>query len=161
MRPSRFQTPAVMRLAATILLANGSQRQLAVGATLGMILGLVPKDNLIAAGLFLLLLMLKVNKGVGLSAAVLFSFLGPMADPFTHKLGRLVLGYEPLQGAFAALYDAPLAPWLGFNNTVVMGSLLVGLYAAYPVYWLTRTCLAWLMLGEAPLAGGSTRGAAL
>jgi multisubunit Na+/H+ antiporter MnhE subunit len=31
-----------------------------------------------------------------------------------------------------------LGPWLGFNNTIVTGSLLLGLYLAYPVYWLTR-----------------------
>ena len=135
---------AVFGQALRAMAANRSPRQLAAGCTLGMMLGLLPKDNGIAIGACFLLLLLPVNKGTGLFAAVVFSWFGVWADPFTHKLGSIVLGYGPLQSSFAAFYEVPLAPWLGFHNTVVMGSLLLGAYIAYPVYWMTRVASAWL-----------------
>ena len=36
------------------------------------------------------------------------------------------------------IFNWPLGPWIGFNNTVVTGTLLIGLYVAYPTYWFTR-----------------------
>jgi hypothetical protein len=36
------------------------------------------------------------------------------------------------------LYDLPLAPWTALNNTVVAGSLLLGLAAFYPSYRVWR-----------------------
>jgi uncharacterized protein (TIGR03546 family) len=153
MRFLRSELVALVRRMAGFLAANDSPRQLAMGAALGMILGLVPKGNLIALTLLVLLLLLRLNKGLGLAAAVAFSSLGPWSDPFTHKLGLVVLGYEPLQSTYAALYDLPLAPWLGFDNTVVTGTLLVGLYLAYPVHHAT-----WLAASRWQLAKRGTQG---
>lgn len=133
-----------VRRAASFLLAHDAPPQLAAGFALGMVIGLLPKGNLIALSLCVLLFSLRVNKGLALVAAVLFSIFGRHADAFaafTHKVGLYALHAEPLQGLYAAVYRLPLGPWLEFNNTVVMGSLLVGLYTAYPVYWLTRVAL--------------------
>ncbi len=44
----------------------------------------------------------------------------------------------PLQGIWRWFYEMPLAPWTDFNNTIVMGSLILGLTLFYPVYRLTR-----------------------
>jgi uncharacterized protein (TIGR03546 family) len=71
-------------------------------------------------------------------AAVAFSFVGPWTDSFAHKLGSAALNMEPLQATYASVFNLPLGPWLGFNNTVVAGSFLMGLYVAYPVYWILR-----------------------
>jgi len=120
------------------LLASDSPNQLAAGFTLGMIIGLVPKGNLIAISLCVLVFSLRVNKGLALVAAVLFSALGPLADSFSHKLGLALLSMDTLQPTYALALGVPLAPWLGFHNTVVAGSLALGLYIAYPVYWSSR-----------------------
>jgi hypothetical protein len=53
-----------------------------------------------------------------------------------------VLSAPSLQANYAYVYTMPLGPWLGFNNTVVCGSLLMGLYAAYPVHWAVKTLSA-------------------
>jgi uncharacterized protein (TIGR03546 family) len=121
------------------LVAGDSPHQLAAGFTLGMMIGLVPKANLIAAALCALVFSLRVNKGLAIAAAVAFSLVGTWGDPFTHKVGASVLAIDSLQSVFAAVYGLPLGPWLGFHNTVVTGSLLVGAYLAYPTYWLART----------------------
>jgi uncharacterized protein (TIGR03546 family) len=119
------------------LLASNAPNQLAAGFAVGMVLGLAPKGNLIALSLLVLLFSLRVNAGVGLLAALAFSWVGPALDPFTDKLGAYVLTVGSMQSTYAALFHLPLGPLFAFNNTVVVGSLLVGLWAFYPAYWLS------------------------
>jgi uncharacterized protein (TIGR03546 family) len=128
----------LLRKIARGLVASDSPTQLAAGFTLGMVIGLVPKGNLIAFSLCVLLFSLRVNKGLALVAAVLFSAVGPWADAFSHKLGLAILSTNWLQGIYASMLGMPLGPWLGFQNTVVTGSLTLGLYVAYPVFWTMR-----------------------
>jgi uncharacterized protein (TIGR03546 family) len=144
---------AIPRSLINRLLAGDSPQQLAAGFTLGMIIGLVPKGNLIAVSLCVLLFSLRVNKGLAIVAAVLFSFLSPLADSFSHKLGLIVLCADSMQAKYASVFQLPLGPWIGFDNTAATGSLLVGLYLAYPVYWSVRTCGAWIKPAATSPAG--------
>ena len=107
-----------------------------------MIIGVMPKTNLIALSLCVLLFSMRCNKGLGLAAAIAFSFVSPWTDPFAHKLGLAVLSLDSMQGTYAATFNLPLGPWWGFHNTVVTGSLLLGLYVAFPVYFFTRMFFA-------------------
>lgn len=107
-----------------------------------MVLGLVPKGNLIAVSIGVMLMAFRVNRTAGLLSAALFSWIGLGLDGFTHRLGALVLALPPMQAMYAWLYDLPLGPWIAFNNTVVLGSLLVGLYLSYPCYLLTHLVYA-------------------
>lgn len=142
-----------LRNVAAMLVANDSSRQIAGGAALGVVIGFVPKGNLIAAALLVLLFSIRVNRTSGLLAAGLFSWVGLMTDGFTHRLGAYLLSIESLQSHYAWFYDLPLGPWVGFNNTVVLGSLVLGLYLSYPAYLLLKPLLdrfqapvaAWLM----------------
>jgi uncharacterized protein (TIGR03546 family) len=131
------------RRAIQLLVSYQLPHELAAGITIGMIVGLMPKGNLIALSLCVLLFSLRVNAGLGLAAAVAFSWLGPLGDAFADKLGGLVLTAGPLQPTYAAAFQLPLGPWLDFDNTVVAGSLLIGLYVAYPVYWLSLVSIRW------------------
>jgi hypothetical protein len=65
-------------------------------------------------------------------------YLGLFLDGFAHRLGSAVLVMEPLRGVHTWLYQTSISPLCGFNNTVVVGQLLLGLYFAFPVYWLTH-----------------------
>ncbi len=133
---------ALLRKIADSLLGSTAPGQLAAGFTIGMIIGVLPKSNLIALSLCVLLFSARCNVGLGLAAAVAFSFVSPWTDPFAHKLGLSVLGIGSMQGTYAAAFNLPLGPWWGFNNTVVAGSLLLGLYVAFPVYFFTRAFFA-------------------
>jgi hypothetical protein len=53
-------------------------------------------------------------------------------------VGLAALSFQPFEATYASVLNMPLAPWLELNNTVVVGSLLMGLYIAYPVFWFTR-----------------------
>ncbi len=125
-----------LRQFAQALLANDSPRQVAWGFTLGMMIGLVPKGNLTAIVLGMILLGLRTNKPVGLVGICLFTYLGLFVDGFAHSLGSAVLVWEPIRGFHETLFAAAISPLLGWNNTVVVGQLLIGLYLAYPTYWL-------------------------
>jgi uncharacterized protein (TIGR03546 family) len=135
---------AILRRVLQALLRNDSPGEIAAGFTLGLIIGLVPKGTLVAVSLCVLLFSLRVNKGLGLAAAIVFSALGPGVDAFSHKLGLMILGTNALQPVYAAALSLPLGPWIGFHNTVVTGSLALGLYIAYPVYWSVRAISVWL-----------------
>jgi uncharacterized protein (TIGR03546 family) len=133
---------ALLRRISVWLLAYNAPAELAAGFTLGMIIGLVPKGNLIAVSLWVLLFSLRVNKGLGLLAVVIVTSISGALDSFAHKLGDSVLHAQSLQFAYASISELPLVPWLNIDNTVVTGALLLGLYFAYPVYWVTRTISA-------------------
>lgn len=126
-----------VRLVVSVLIAHDSPRQLAAGISLGMLLGMVPKGNLTAVVLAGALFSLRVNRGAGLASAIAFSWLGMFLDPLAHRVGWQILSLQPLQHLFAACFELPLVPWSGLNNTVVVGQLVLGLYAVYPVYRLS------------------------
>ena len=136
------------------LSTNDSPNQVALGFTIGMVLGMVPKGNLIALALLVLLCAVRVNRSAGLLAAGLFSLLSPLLDGITHKIGEAVLYQPGLQGFYAWLYDLPLGPFLGFHNTVTAGALLLALYITYPCYYGSR--LAFTRY-RAPLAAAVER----
>jgi uncharacterized protein (TIGR03546 family) len=142
-----------VRLFAQAVIANDSPRQIAWGFTLGMMIGLVPNGNFTALALGMMLLGLRVNKPAGLVGIGVFTWLGLFIDDFAHSLGSAVLVWEAARDLHTSLYNAGVSPLLGWNNTVVVGQLLIGLYLAFPAYWLThriavkiqRPLSAWLL----------------
>ncbi|WP_291171587.1 TIGR03546 family protein [Gimesia sp.] len=130
LRPLRFLAGAFS--------GASSPRQLALGFSMGMIIGLVPKENLTSVLLLFLLASLKINLSSASLATLLFSWLALLLDPLSHLIGHSVLLAAPMQGVWRWFYELPLAPWTDFNNTIVMGSLILGLLLFYPTYRLTR-----------------------
>lgn len=148
-----------LRRVVQALIAHDAPNQIAAGFALGMMLGFMPKGNLIALSLLVLLFSLRVNKSAGLAAAFLFSFTGPLIDQFGNKLGLYVLTADRMQGTYASIFNMPLGPWLEIDNTAVIGSLLLGLYAFYPVYLATYLLCRWQQsqMGMVARASGDVR----
>jgi uncharacterized protein (TIGR03546 family) len=115
-----------------------SPRLLALGCAFGVLVGLVPKGNLTAAALALVLLSLRLNLVAAAASTALFSWLSAWTDPLAHRIGLAILSRESLQPYWAALYEKPPMPWTALNNTVVLGSVLLGLALWYPAYHLSR-----------------------
>lgn len=110
-------------------------RHLAAGLALGAALGLIPKGNLFAVIFFLLFFALRVDKGLALLSAGLFTGLGYAWDGWAHRLGWFLLKAPALQGLWGALYDMPIVPLTRFNNTVVLGNLALGAALYIPLYF--------------------------
>ncbi|MCR4412557.1 MAG: TIGR03546 family protein [Thermoguttaceae bacterium] len=130
-----------LRTLVEVLSAEESPRRMALGVALGMVLGLVPKGNLSAAVLLGVVLSVRVNLPAALASAGLFTWVASWIDPFTHHLGMRLLTQPWVQPIGAYLYDLPVFPWTALNNTIVFGSLMLGLVLFYPTYFLVgQTC---------------------
>lgn len=125
-----------------LLAQEDSPRRMALGVSTGMLVGLVPKGNLLCAGLCLLVIATPVNLGLTIAAAAAFSLLAPVLDPLTHWIGLQLLTWAPLEATWSWLYEVPFVAWTGFNNTVVLGSFALGLALYLPMYWFSRMTLA-------------------
>jgi uncharacterized protein (TIGR03546 family) len=118
-------------------------RHLAAGFALGAALGLIPKGNLFAVVFLLLFFALRLNKGLALMSACFFTPVGYAVDGLAHEVGLALLKAPALAGAWTALYDLPIVPLTRFNNTVVLGSLVLGLALFTPLYFFFLRFVAW------------------
>jgi uncharacterized protein (TIGR03546 family) len=109
-----------------------------LGAALGAIAGIVPKDNLTACFLATLLLTLRVNLTTAAFAGLFFAWIGWLADGSLDAFGQAILEHESTYPLWNGFFALPWAGWTKLDNTVVAGSLAIGLLAAGPVYLVTR-----------------------
>jgi len=108
-----------------------------------MLLGLLPKGNLLAVAIGMAVFATRVSLPVCMLAALVFSLLSGLLDPLTGRLGHSLLTYGPLIPFWERFDRLPLAAWTAFNNTVVLGNLVLGTSLFLPVYravlpWMTR-----------------------
>ena len=114
--------------------ANVSPSELAGGILLGAGLGLIPGFKLHELLIIALLIVLRVNVGAAIIFAPLFAIAGYFLDPVSGALGYSLLTMDALQGLWTTLYNIPLVPFTGFNNTVTLGSTLIYTVMAAPLY---------------------------
>jgi uncharacterized protein (TIGR03546 family) len=131
-----------LRYLAKALTADDSPRQLALGFALGIAVGLIPKGNLTAVTLTVVLFASRVNVGAGMVSAFLFSWVGSLLDPVSHAIGLSLLTSTPLQPLLSRVFDLPIVPWTSLNNTVVLGSLILGAAQFYFSYRLSKPVFA-------------------
>ena len=118
-----------------VLRAGETPRQIAAGFGFGYLIGLMPFWTLQGILLFFVMFLLNINLAAGTLAIVICSISAYLLDPIFHHLGYFILAQIPaLHGFWETLYNLPVAPLTRFNNTVVMGSLVVGLISVFPVY---------------------------
>jgi uncharacterized protein (TIGR03546 family) len=110
-------------------------RQISLGLAFGLIPGFTPLTSPHNLLVLLLLLFLRANISAALLSWGFFSIWAFALDPLFHRLGLfLLIDVGALVGLWTALYNAPLMPFTRFNNSVVLGSLIVSLILFYPVY---------------------------
>ena len=118
-----------------VLGSNASPSQIAGGFVLGVFLGLAPLfcgHNLVVIAL---LFLLNVNLSATLLAWLLFRFIRLFLDPLTDSLGFSLLNTDALEGFWTFLYNTPPFATSGFNNTIVLGGLVLSLLLAAPLYF--------------------------
>ncbi len=118
-----------------LLNSDTATNQLAAGLTLGLILGFAPFLSLQTALVFFLVFIFRVQLGAAFLSAFFFKFIAYLFDGPSHLLGKEVLENESLRPLFVSLYNMPLIPMTRFNNSIVMGSLLVSLVLAPFAYF--------------------------
>ncbi len=118
-----------------------STRQLAAGIVLGMLIGIVPKDSLSVYMIGAATILSTANLFCAAISGLSFTWIGTLIDPYSHSAGNAVLGFQPMQGFYAWASELPVVPWTRFDNTVVTGSLVIGLGLAIPLYFMSRTII--------------------
>ncbi len=119
-----------------ILREGQTPSQIAGGFALGSVLGFSPMLTLQGIFMWLIILILDVNLSAVILSITVFSLIAYIFDPLFHTFGYfLLVEVDALRPFWTWLYNAPLAPLTRFNNTVVMGSLVCGLFFLIPIYF--------------------------
>jgi len=98
-----------LRMVVRALADQSTPRQLSMGLALGILVGLIPKGNLLAIALGMLLAAARVNLGVAGAAVLCCTFLSPWFDPMSHRIGLFLLKHPDLQSGWTWLYNQPVA----------------------------------------------------
>lgn len=118
-----------------LLRSAASPAQIALGFVFGMVIGVISLKSLFAPIIILFIIILNVNVTSAILAVLLFRLIAFLIDPFLHSLGYWVLvDVSAFTRVWAFLYNIPIFPYTRFNNTVVMGGLILSIVLLYPVF---------------------------
>jgi len=118
--------------------SNSNPSQIGFGAGLGAIIGLTPFWCLHNLIIFMIIMLVNVSSAAAAVFTIIFSFIAFVFDPLANAIGYwLLVNVNALQPFWTSLYNMPLVPLMKFNNTLVLGSLVLSLILFYPVYLLT------------------------
>lgn len=121
-----------------LLNSDTATNQLASGLALGVILGFSPFLSLQTFVVLVICFFFRVQLGAAFISAFFFKFVAFAFDPLTDKLGRWALELEGLRPLYVDLYNMPLVPLTRFNNSIIMGSGIVGFLLVIPLFFVFR-----------------------
>lgn len=124
-----------------LLNSDTGHNQIAAGLCCGIILGFSPMLSLQTLLLFIVLFFFRIQIGAAFLSAFFFKFVAWIIDPLADSLGRVTLENESLRPLFIELYNAPLVPLTRFNNSIVMGSMLISVVLAIPGFFVFRALI--------------------
>lgn len=124
--------------------SNTRPGAIAHAVSCGVLLGFMPKGNLLWYILFIFILFMNIQRGAYALSILLGAALTVFLDPLFDSVGYSILTIESVKPYYASLLDIPFVAFTKFNNTVVMGSFVCGVAAYIPLYVLARLFVwAW------------------
>ncbi len=121
-----------------LLNSDTGTNQIASGLALGLFLGFAPFLSLQTFLVLFLVFFFRIQLGAAFLSAFFFKFVAYLLDPAADHLGRAVLESESLRPLFVTMYNVPLLPLTRFNNSIVMGSMIVSLILVVPAFFLFK-----------------------
>ncbi len=121
--------------------SNKKPNELAAGVAFGLLLALIPGNNLLWIALFILTFFLKINLSMEFVFLAIFKLFIFILDPVLHGVGLFALNFKIFESFYTNLYNTPILPYTEFNNTIVMGGLLTGILLWYPIYKLSHIAI--------------------
>jgi uncharacterized protein (TIGR03546 family) len=131
----------VLRTVASLLKVLNSETepgQISLAFCLAMVAGFTPFWSLHNLLVLLLVLVIRVNLSAFLLGLAFFAGLAFALDPLFHRIGLTVLTAGPLEGLWTALYNSTIWRLERFNNTIVMGSLVLSILLFLPLYLVSN-----------------------
>ncbi|MCF8261666.1 MAG: TIGR03546 family protein [Melioribacteraceae bacterium] len=122
-----------------VLRSGDTPEKIAWGFCFGMILGLTPLLSLHNLIIILILIVVNVNLATAIFSFILFSAFAYLFDPLFHSFGYfLLVDLTSLRDFYTTISHSPIIGASRFNNTVVMGSLVVSIILFVPMYFLVK-----------------------
>ena len=137
------------------LYSNRRPGEVAAAIACALVLALIPANNLLWYVLFVLIFFIQVNQAVAIVFVAVLSPFSALMDPMLHRVGYAILTTESLYPVFTSLYNLPLMSFTRFNNSLVMGGLIVGIAAWLPVFLLSRILVMAFRLKVVPKIAAS------
>ncbi|MBL7544212.1 MAG: TIGR03546 family protein [Bdellovibrionaceae bacterium] len=124
-----------------LLNSDTGHNQLAAGLACGLILGFAPFLSLQTVLVLMLVFVFRIQMGAAFLSAFFFKFIAYLVDPLSHQLGKGVLENPSLRDLFVEMYNMPIVPMTRFNNSIVMGSLVLSVVLAPFAFFAFRTAI--------------------
>lgn len=125
-----------------LLNSDTESNPLALGLSLGVILGFSPILSLQSLLVIVLCFFFRIQLGAAFLSAFFFKFVAWILDPITDPLGQMILELPALRPLFVQLYNIPIVPLTRFNNSIVMGSAVVSLALVVPLFFVFKKLIA-------------------
>lgn len=113
-----------------LLNSDTGTNQIASGLALGLILGFAPFISLQTVLVLLLVFIFRIQIGAAFLSAFFFKFIAFILDTPADFLGKQLLESDSLRPIWTTLYNMPIVPLTRFNNSIVMGSLVISILLA-------------------------------
>ncbi|MFZ4403413.1 MAG: TIGR03546 family protein [Pseudobdellovibrionaceae bacterium] len=108
-----------------LLNSDTGTHSLAWGLSFGLVLGFAPFFSLQTLLVILIVLFFRVQLGAAFLSAFFFKFVAYLFDGVSDSIGRITLESEALRPLYIQLYNMPIVPFTRFNNSIVMGSMIL------------------------------------
>lgn len=118
-----------------VLNSETAPAQIAAAVLLALFMGLSPLGAPLNLLILLLVLVLRVNLSLFLLSLALFSGIAWLLDPLAQSLGLALLKANALKGLWTAMYNTGFWRFMAFNNTLVLGQLVIALVLAVPLFF--------------------------
>lgn len=121
-----------------ILNSDDNPSQIALAIVFAAIMGLTPLNSLHNVFILLLVLVVRVNITMFVLGLGLFTLVAYAFDPISHQLGLLLLQADALNALWTSLYQSSFWRLLSYNNTLVLGSLVLSLLLSPVIFFASR-----------------------
>lgn len=118
--------------------SNRNPSEIANAFCMGIMLGFMPKNNILWFIIFIFFFFVRINKPTYLLVAAIASGFAWLLDPLFDNIGYQVLTIESFKNFYGWFLEVPFVGFTKFNNTIVMGSLCVSLALYIPLFILIR-----------------------
>ena len=103
-----------------------SPKEIALGFSIGIILGVVPFNIVTSTGWLIILVSLKTNISIAVLGIAIGKLLTLFIHPLAHILGLRLLTQPSIESLWTTLYNSPIV-LTQFNNTITLGSTVIGI----------------------------------
>ncbi len=116
--------------------SNQHPLEIAEGIGFGVLLALIPSNNLLWWMVFLVSFFLTINQSTMIVVMAVGKLFMPFVDPLLDSLGYVILTVPALEDFYDSFFNMPMMPLLRLHNTVVMGGFALGVLLYFPLLFV-------------------------